>query len=147
MSLLERSGEQVARITNRRTFLRQAATVTFSFAAAWAIEIVHLPTAESYGTCQTTWNTGGCSFSLNCTSIHSTYCSGHNCNTSGTGCKWDTGTHTSTACWCTDTICAGKGSGYYVCCDCYCPNPYPNGGQDICGCSQFVNTGICAPQD
>jgi hypothetical protein len=135
MGFVTRTGESIARLTDRRQFLRSGALTLFGLAAASALELGR-PTSALAATCQST------SSYCNCNPPNGTYCAGSNCSgadCSGS-CSFRYSPYSQTACWCTLDCCYNGGhlSGYYVCCDCNCPS-------GACGCHSFVTTCTASP--
>jgi hypothetical protein len=93
--------------TNRRTFLRNAAVVTFGTFAAWSVGERQAFAAQCILPCTGPQGTGSCG----------THCSGHTCKGDFyTSCHSVSGfCKTGTACW-------SYGSG--SCCDCRCCDYY-----------------------
>lgn len=138
MSFVERSGEQVARLFDRRTFLKRSAQVIFSMATATALHIgqVEQALATYFGYCPYNAQSHECqchpSHGIYCHTFNAKYCTGHTC--SG-GCVVNTSYYKHTnGCWCTRQCDHGTSSIYYVCCDCTCP------GHKHCSCSYAYNT-------
>ena len=133
MSIIERSGEKLARFIDRRKFLKQTAISLFSFATASAISLDQLLIAHA--TYCTLPISGHCNCqplgNQYCNNINSSYCSGSKC--SG-GCSAYIPTRggwpNSGGCWCTLECPDGNHDTYYVCCDCKCPNNI------FCTCAQ-----------
>lgn len=139
--IVERAGEEVTRFIGRRQVLRRAAAGIFGVVAAWAVDVVHLPTAEAVNYCQYTTLDTNCNpvGSGYCSSLNPGYCSGANC---AGGCVASTDSWSGTGCWCTSTFCGSNGNGYYFqCCDCACP------GGKLCTCRNSVlsTVGRCTP--
>lgn len=135
MSLVERSGEILARRVNRRRFLVRAAAVTFATATGIAVTLPKSPSAfAALGDCYGSPQTPPCDPpGYYCTHYSSSYCNGAAC--SG-GCNYDTFDY-PTACWGTTVQCANCRTVepycyHYKCCDCSCP------GGVTCGCSQYI---------
>lgn len=147
---VDQIAEAIARRTDRRMFLRRAATSVFAFSAAAAVSGLRAPLARADGPCPDAGQSGACTppYSTYCTVYDSTLCStatcpdGHvyTCSVDKTF-RWP-----GTGCWCTKVTyyrCGLVGSyyGYYKCCDCKCrrdSQPYV-----YCGCSEFVK--LCPP--
>ncbi len=134
MTTVERVGEGLARLLNRRQMLKRSAVAVFGAVAAWTVEgfrgngaLAQHCGYVTEGDC--TCNPPG---GLYCNQIDSTYCAGSAC--SGP-CYWDETYRYAGACWCS-AICqySGGESGYYQCCDCNCY------GQ-LCACREFISTG------
>jgi hypothetical protein len=134
---VEQMGERLARLTNRRKFLRRAIATVFGLVTAGMAEFTFTPSAHAIAHCTNVTSETSCSPPLgkNCTTINSSYCSGALC--SG-GCTINKLFWPNTGCWCTRPYCVGSLRVYYQCCDCSCP-----GGQ-LCGCSHAVKVaGVC----
>jgi hypothetical protein len=141
MSIVERTGERIARNVSRRRFLRRSAVAIFGIAAAGAADFVHLPRAAANACEKVDYESCTCHppYGTYCTSLSggSNYCIRGDCNTAVCRYNYNYGWW-STACWCTKTCSYSCGTaysykGYYHCCDCTCA------GHD-CGCRGFVYT-------
>lgn len=137
MSILTRSGEQLARSINRRKFMKRTAVVIFGFTTGAMVSldqwrrVFASPDTNCPGNyCPSkvgNYECDECSCSLpNGTLCPS--CSGYNC---GSGCTPDDGSAWGNACWCTAQCYNGSDLIYYVCCDCWCKNHTLH-----CGCEQ-----------
>jgi len=135
MAIVERSGEVLARIIDRRRFLDVAAKGIFGAVAAGAAGLLNVQFAEAQTCAVGPIKIGvfACSPSngIYCDSINAGYCSGSSC---AGGCTWDTSTY-PTACWCTQAKCYGCVHGYYQCCDCKCFGRF-------CSCHTFIDDGL-----
>lgn len=138
MTIVNRSGELLARKINRRGFLARAATVTFAAAAGFSATFPRMPSAlAAQGDCATTTTDTGCGPPNNffCSSYNASYCNGALC---AGGCQYDD-QDWATACWCTTTVCIDCHTPepvcyHYKCCDCKnCP-----GIIKPCGCSEYI---------
>jgi hypothetical protein len=147
---VDQFAEAIARRTDRRVFLRRAATSVFAFSAAAAVAGLRAPLARADGPCPDPGEAGHClpPGGVYCTSYDANLCSTAECPSSGSWtCSVDkTFRWPSTGCWCTKTTyyrCGLVGSyyGYYKCCDCKCQ--LGSGGKVSCGCSEFVK--LCPP--
>lgn len=139
--------EGIAREFGRRKFLRRAADATFILLAWSVLDWHNVSTAvASHSACNITT---GNACSPPCQRIcPASKCSGADCtggcSPSGCGGYSDF----SHFCWCTNLEC-GTG-GYYVCCDCCCPDlggcvgvhDCPNNA-GCCLCSKWVSVGPC----
>jgi hypothetical protein len=143
MTLVERTGEQLARRIDRRQFLSRTAAAIFGTAAAFAYQGIRAPRALGDGPCPWAGNPYGCHCQplggTYCSSHSSSYCSGASC---AGGCTVNKSIWPSTGCWCSKNCCYNCGfvsayCGYYTCCDCTCPF----GG---CTCKTFTYTCRCA---
>ncbi|SRR5260221_898620 len=138
MSLVERSGEKVARYVSRRLFLHRTAQGVFAVAAAWAANLLH--PLEAFASCPY-----GTENTCTCTPPNGVWCTDSHpggCNSDGTCnqsiCQPWKHNYTSTGCWCTDVCCQPNNTaGYWVCCDCTCGSPV------ACGCHAFFRTSQC----
>lgn len=136
-SIVDRTGEEVARSLSRRHFFERSATTIFGLAAAWS---VGMSPARADGTCSSTSSLCSCEplGNVYCNSWSASYCNGSAC-ASAAGCSY---LHTPypTGCWCTKECCYGGGArtGYYRCCDCSCP-------RGKCTCHVFILTCGTAP--
>jgi hypothetical protein len=133
MTMVERVGEGLARLLNRRQVLQRAGVAVFGAVAAWTVEGVRGNSALAQ-TCSFVTGNCGCSppGGVYCNGLDPSFCAGSAC--SG-GCYWDESYRYAGACWCSATCqYDGGGSGYYHCCDCNCY------GQ-LCACREFVPTG------
>lgn len=130
--LVERIGENVARFTSRRKFIRRMATGVFGMIAAGMVELTFVPSVQAKNYCRGISSDTICfpPSGLYCDAINPTYCTGANC--SG-GCTVDK-TFWITGCWCTLKHCdiSQKVYVFYECCDCRCQ------GQS-CGCHKSVS--------
>jgi hypothetical protein len=129
MSIVERSGERLARFIDRRKFLKRAAITLFSFATATAISLDQVLTAHASYCSLPIRDVCNCDppNSKYCNNIKSSYCNGSTC---ADGCTSDThGWPSSGGCWCTQLCSNGCYDIYWVCCDCLCSNT-------LCGCAQ-----------
>lgn len=135
MSLVERSGEELARFIDRRKFLRKAAITIFSFATASAINLDQVLNAEascSYSCPGAACCPHGGTISdkvCQCSPSNGNICPSSDCNLydckTSVGCNPDLSTYPgSSGCWCTKCCTSGCHTIYYVCCDCKCPNNY-----------------------
>lgn len=133
MATIERLGEGLARRMDRRHVLKRTAAAVFGVTAAFATRgfSPDRALASACGAYDTGCycNPAGGTY---CTAYDYNYCSGANCNTP---CSAYTRVYPYTGgCWCTTGCNYGSGTcGYYMCCDCSCP-------EGLCGCRQFVNT-------
>lgn len=135
MSIVERSGEELAHFIDRRKFLKRAAIAIFSFTAASAVNLDRVLNASASSYCP---YYPGISSHCQCQPINNNYCenftwgscNGANCSghcTPNTGAWPNTG-----GCWCTEICLDGCNDAYIKCCDCYC------GNGNYCTCSQLV---------
>lgn len=138
MSIIDRSGEEIARIIDRRKFLKRAAIVIFSFATASAISLDRFSTARANNPYCSFPDSHKCTCDVNgryCTSVSPSYCvdGDWQCN-SQAKCYYDPTIEWSSGngngCWCTDVCEDGCHEIYYVCCDCICPHNVK------CSCTQ-----------
>lgn len=134
MTVVERTGETIARSTTRRKFLQRASTTTFAFVAAWSVNVIR-PDLAWANACQVTESGCSCSPYGPCPHSYDCYSSG-NCNT--TYCTYYKSPHSSTGCWCQKTCCHNCGTrssycGYWKCCDCKCSGT-------LCTCQGFHYT-------
>ena len=141
MTLVEHSGEMLARRIDRKRFLRRAAGTVFGSVTALAVGGIRSPTAFATGSCPNNQDQCNC-HPLNskyCTSFSSSYCSGSAC---AGGCTYNNSVYPD-YCWCSKNccyLCGGLSSycGYWKCCDCTCP------GHGGCTCRGFIYTCRCA---
>lgn len=140
MTFVERSGERLTRVIDRRKFLKRATAIAFGVATASAAALFRPATARAvscpYGnidpicTCDfgliglcsgSCPSGGGCP--SGCSIAQSHFVNGH-----------------AQGCWCTDICCAGENgtgnNGYWTCCDCTC-------GGNPCSCGAFHTTSFC----
>jgi hypothetical protein len=143
MSFVGRSGETLARLLDRRRFLKGTAGTLFSLATASAIRIGQAENvyAAAHGYCPYKTHSSSCNchptMATYCNVMDASYCSGYKC---GKGCTSDHTDWSATGCWCTQQCTSGPGSVYYVCCDCKCP------GGMACTCAHaFSNNGGYIP--
>ncbi len=134
MAVVIRSGEVLARLVDRRRFLKQVSMTLFGIASASALALGR-PSEAWAITCRHYSSSCGCS-PLNghwCTSCNS----GADPSCASTCSPY--GNWNGSSCWCTQDCCysGGRYSGYYECCDCTC-------GGTNCTCSHFVYTCIAA---
>lgn len=127
MSILERSGEVLARLTDRRKFLKTTATLIFNLSATLAVSLDPNLSKSVYG-CPVKNYDSDCT----CSPLGAIYCEkiGHVCNgyKCPDGCSTFTGIW-NTGCWCTKSCLSEKINRYYICCDCVCD-------QNPCGCKK-----------
>lgn len=123
MSIVARSGEKLARLLDRRHFMKGAANTLFGVATASVLRIGFSENAyaASFGHCPYKEHSSNCNCSptngMYCNSLDPSYCSGYHC---GGGCTKDKSDWHASGCWCTRQ-CSDTGSSiYYVCCDCNC---------------------------
>jgi len=133
MTTVERVGEGLARLLNRRQMLKRTAVAVFGAVAAWSVEGFRGNSALAQ---QCGYVTGDCSCSppggVYCSGLDPSFCAGSAC--SGP-CYWDESYRYAGACWCSATCdYDGGDSGYYQCCDCTCYDQQ-------CGCREFISTG------
>lgn len=131
MSIVERSGEELARRVSRRRFLLKSATTIFATAAAFTLDFPRVPSAHA-SNCANQGTNPTCVG----TPCAAGKCSGTACTG---GCSADNTVHHTTNCWCTPTSCYNCDSpnrycSYFTCCDCNC-------GGSLCLCS--VETITC----
>ncbi len=147
MSIIERSGEKIARFTDRRKFLKRAAITVFSFATASAISLDQVLTVFARTDCNNNnsycpWNSKHAVIcDCQCEPINGNYCSSFSwgsCNGASCSgnCKADTYAWPNTnGCWCTLVCLDGCYDRYIKCCDCNC------GNGNFCTCSQIIVVG------
>ncbi|SRR6266852_2339213 len=127
-SLVDRSGEELARVIDRRKFLRRLAVGIFSLATGTVIALDQTGTARAAGYCPYSDISAYCGCTPEngryCNDLNPSYCNGYHC---AGGCTHDTNWH-GTGCWCTKECTSGCYTVYYVCCDCHC-----NGQGCTCG--------------
>lgn len=137
--------ESIARRTNRRAFLRRAATSVFAFSAVGAAAGLKASLAFGDGPCPDPGQSGGCVLNglQYCTAFNPNLCATADCPSSGNwSCHVDkTIAWPSTGCWCTKVTyhnCGGPTAyyGYYKCCDCSCR--LGSNSPFNCVCSQFI---------
>lgn len=140
MTVVERTGEALARATSRRSFLQRSAVAIFGLAAAGAVSGLKASTA--WATACTHTDPGQfCTGYGTCPYPHD--CNGGDCNT--TYCTYSHGVPWTTSpygCWCQAKHCyqcGGLGAycGYWQCCDCICEQ------HQLCTCQGFVYTCNC----
>jgi hypothetical protein len=133
--------ERFARATSRRTFIRRVAETTFLTIAYFALDGIHAPKLARGAVCDSGGFLPGALACTPpdhtyCTQLSSSYCSDSVC---AGGCtKSGCGGWNPQNCWCTELVCSGSNTGYWICCDCDCFGT-------CCGCRQWVSTGGCAP--
>jgi hypothetical protein len=143
MTTVERVGEGLARLLNRRQMLKRAAVAVFGGVAAWTVEgfrgnraLAQQCGYVTEGTCTCTPPEG-----LYCSGLDPSFCAASQC---AGDCFYDESYRYAGACWCSATCQYDGGeAGYYQCCDCNCY------GQ-LCACREFISTGISeapAPQE
>ncbi len=110
MTMIEHTGEALARRISRRRLLNRWAAAAFGMAAAWAVEGFHVRSASALA-CEVR-DRDHC---------HCRYDIAPGCG-STEGCTLDTSYYQSTGCWCTLTCRYGRNlCGHHVCCDYLCP--------------------------
>jgi hypothetical protein len=123
MSFVGRSGETLARLLDRRRFLKGTAGTLFGLVTASAVGIgqSEYAYAAAHGYCPYSTHDSDCNCnptnSIYCDMMDPGYCSGYKC---GSGCTHDRSDWSATGCWCTQQCASGGGTVYYVCCDCNC---------------------------
>lgn len=134
MTVLDRSGESVARFISRRRFIKGAAVGIFGAVSAWATMSPQQVKASHCGSWPDSSN-------CQCNPPGGRYCSSGSCSGSScvSPCTYNYTWYPSTACWCTATCCNGPANrGYYKCCDCTCSGT-------ACGCRKYIQTGTNCP--
>jgi hypothetical protein len=135
MTTVERVGEGLARLLNRRQMLKRTAVAVFGAVAAWTVEgfrgnsaLAQTCSFVTEGDC--TCNPPGGQY---CDGLDPSFCAGSACSGA---CYWDESYRYAGACWCSATCQYDGGeSGYYQCCDCICY-------EQQCGCREFISTGF-----
>lgn len=143
----KRLAESLARGVDRRKFLRIAADAAFIGVAWFALDWKNVPIALASHTACNATKLGVYSCSPPC----GRNCAPSNCNGElcANGCSpSDCGGYSDLShfCWCTDVGCSPNG--YYICCDCCCPQVGSCTGTcsekiGCCLCSRFVSTAGC----
>src|SRR5205085_10945203 len=117
MTIVARAGEELARSISRRGFLNKTAALMFTTAAGLAAS----PRALATGSCPNSSEPCECDppFNRYCTAWNLSYCNGSACRSP---CSYTSSYGYSDYCWCSHSCShTGTGTGYYVCCDCSCP--------------------------
>lgn len=110
MTMIERTGEGLARRISRRHLLNRWAAAAFGAAAAWAVEGIHVRSALARRCLITDNEHCRCRYDI------APACSGNI-----ESCRLDR-SYYSTGCWCTLTCWyGGNRCGHHVCCDYLCP--------------------------
>ena len=109
MTMVERTGELLARQVGRRRLVNRAAAAVFGVVAAWTVEGIRPPGALA-GRCALTTDECRCRYDI-----------APGCGANRRGCELDR-SYYSTGCWCTLTCWyGGNRCGHHVCCDNLCP--------------------------
>lgn len=136
MSLVEHSGEELARFIDRRKLLKRAAIAIFSLTTATVINLDHMFTAHASSYCPYPNITPKCDCNppggRYCFFMNPSYCNGHIC--AGKCTPFTAAWPNSGGCWCTEICADGCNDAYSVCCDCTCPG-------NTCTCSQIYYYG------